>query len=358
MCQGKPSVIHVPNYSDDNPYQDNLVEGSRSNGVDATIVDSDFTYVFSLFRGSRRANIVHIHWIEALYRGDGWYESILKGLLFSVDLLLAQLLGITVVWTVHNTTPHEVKYPRLYAAIGHVVSRLSAAIVVHDESTIDEIIAEYRLSPDIRDKCAVVPHGNYIENYPNNVTQTEARSELGLKGDETVYLFLGQIRSYKGVPALIDAFSALEKDDARLIIAGNPRSEAYHRRLSQRVSEVDGIDYCPEFIPDDKLQFYFNAADVAVFPFRSVLTSGSVLLALSFGCPAVVPRLGNVGEITQGTISYDPDSETVLEGLRRANDTDLEKLGNEARAFAKSVDWNSIGEKLVSVYQEACVDTS
>lgn len=353
MPQPELSAIHLPNYSHGNPYLENLSDGIESNGVDVTVVGDGSTYIFSLLRASRTADIVHVHWLEGLYKGSGTHETLIKSLLLPIDLLLAQLLGVTVVWTVHNVKPHEAAYPQLYGALGHLVSRVATAIHVHDESTVNEIVDAYRLPSSIRQKCEVVPHGNYIENYPNNVDQEEARSELDIDSDETVYLFLGLIRPYKGVPEVIEAFTALDEEDSRLIIAGKPDSEDYDRQLSRLVSADDRIEYRPEFIPEDKLQLYFNAADVAVFPFRSVLTSGSVLLSLSFGCPTVVPRIGNVGKLSQGTVSYDPDDETVLDGIQRATNADLTELGDEAQAFAESVDWDSIGEQMVSVYQRS-----
>ncbi|ELY77130.1 group 1 glycosyl transferase [Natrinema gari JCM 14663] len=317
------------------------------------MVGDDYTYIFSLFRASRNADIVHIHWLEGLYKGSSKYETLIKSLLLPIDLLLAQLLGIPIVWTVHNIKPHDTTYPRLYGVLGHLFSRVATTIHVHDESTVAEIISSYRLPTSVRQKCEVIPHGNYIENYPNDVGQGEARSQLEVGSDETVYLFLGLIRPYKGVTELIKSFNTLEESNSRLIIAGKPESKEYNEQLTQLVAGDDRIDYRPEFVPGEELQLYFNAADVAVFPFRSVLTSGSVLLALSFGCPAVVPRIGNVGELPQGTITYDPVGESVLEGLRKATDEDLLALGDEGRAFAERVDWGSIGDRMVSVYRKS-----
>lgn len=351
MPESNLSAIHLPNYSHENPYLDNLSDGIESNGVNATVVGDSYTYIFSIVRASRNADIVHIHWLEGLYKGSGIHETLIKALLLPIDLLLAQLLGVTMVWTVHNVTPHEAAYPRLYAALGHVISRLSTAIIVHDDSTVNEIIGSYWLPETIREKCEVIPHGNYIDNYPNDVNQAEARSELGINNHETVYLFLGQIRPYKGVPDLIKAFNRLGEDDARLIIAGKPASNEYNRHLSNLIDGCDQIDYRPQFIPDDELQIYFNASDVAIFPFRSVLTSGTVLLALSFGCPAVVPKLGNVGELSTGTISYNPNTESVIDGIQRVKDSDLERLSNDARKFAEKHDWDTIGKQTVKVYQ-------
>ena len=71
------------------------------------------------------------------------------------------------------------------------------------------------------------------------------------------------------------------------------------------------------FFPNEELQLLFNAADVGVFPFADVLTSGSVITALSFGIPVIVPDIGCLPEVAlpQAGIVYDHDD---ADGLRRA----------------------------------------
>ena len=66
----------------------------------------------------------------------------------------------------------------------------------------------------------VVPHGNYIERYPNHISRQEALQQLDLPGGEFVYLFLGLLRPYKGVEDLIDAFNKLAPPTGRLLIVG------------------------------------------------------------------------------------------------------------------------------------------
>ncbi|MEZ4597387.1 MAG: glycosyltransferase [Chloroflexota bacterium] len=48
----------------------------------------------------------------------------------------------------------------------------------------------------------------------------------------------------------------------------------------------------PGNVPDDRMQVFLRAADVMVLPYRDVLTSGSAILAMTFGLPVVAPRIG------------------------------------------------------------------
>jgi len=75
------------------------------------------------------------------------------------------------------------------------------------------------------------------------------------------------------------------------------------------------------FIDDAELQFFIRAADAVVLPFRDVLTSGSAILALSFGRPVVAPRIGNLVEIVNeemGILYAVEDQNGLVNGMRSA----------------------------------------
>ena len=73
-------------------------------------------------------------------------------------------------------------------------------------------------------------------------------------------------------------------------------------------------------VPDEELQLYFNACDLVALPFRQVLNSGSLLLAMSFGCPVVAPRLGSIPEVAcpEGWFGYDAANPDGLRSALRA----------------------------------------
>lgn len=353
MGDKRRSVVHLPNSTSDNPYQDNLVTALNQAGCDAKIIDDSIPYMFSIIRSWKKysADSIHVHWLCPLYRGANPLETTIKSLLLPIELILCHFLGISIVWTVHNVQPHEVEYPRLYILLCRLTSRVSDNIIVHCGSAVDDVMVTYRLPRSYEDKIHVVPHGNYIDNYPNTVDQSESRSKLKIQSDVEVYLFFGTIRENKGVESLITAFTQIDDPDIRLMIVGDPKTPD-HRKQVERLAEKDSrVEFSPGFVPDDELQYYFNAADAVVLPFSSVLTSGSAILSLSFGSPTVLPAIGCVGELNGGTIFYDPTAgETVLDGLNRARERDLSRIGAEALSQAQELDWESIAEETKCVY--------
>ena len=141
---------------------------------------------------------------------------------------------------------------------------------------------------------------------------------------------MGWVRSYKGVWELYEAFAKLDEPDARLVIAGEAVDGAYAARLTAAAKGDERIHLSLGFVPDEDLQLYLRAADVVATPFLEIFTSGSVLLAMSFGRAVIAPRRGCVTDVLDeaGGILYDADDPQGLEGaLRVAMDADLEAMG-------------------------------
>ena len=60
--------------------------------------------------------------------------------------------------------------------------------------------------------------------------------------------------------------------------------------LRDLVAATDGVSMTDRAVPDEYVQVLFRAADVVVLPYRQVLNSGVLMLALTFGCPSVAPE--------------------------------------------------------------------
>jgi beta-1,4-mannosyltransferase len=198
----------------------------------------------------------------------------------------------------------------------------------------------------------VIPHGSYLGAYPDTLTREEARTRLGIPDAGPVLLFLGAVRGYKGTDELVAAFHALPDPAARLLIAGKPRGDGIAERLRAAVVADPRIRLHLGHVPDEELQVWLRAADVVTLPFRDILTSGSAILALSFGRPVVAPALGCLPETVPADagILYDPDLPGALESaLHRALAADLDIMGNAALARARELDWDSNAVRAAAV---------
>lgn len=352
------TALFIP-YYDDNPYQPELVRGLQAAGVDVRAGDhTRLLPILQAFLEHGRPDVLHLHWAHSLLISRYWPVTFLYCCRLLFELTITRLLGVDIVWTVHNRFHHESEHPNLAfeAVCRHVICRYASAIIVHGDAAQDEIISAYHLPDHVADRIRVVPHGNYVESYPNNTTQAEARSRLDLPLDSTVFLHIGNIRPYKNVGDLVDTFHAMPDSDLQLLIAGRPpRAEPARTHLESACTNDARINCALEFIPEDELQMYLRAADAVVLPFAEVLTSGSVVLALSFGRPVIAPRLGcipgTVGDCDD--LLYDPDAPDALErALRRAMAADLDELGDRAAVRAANLDWETIGRRTADIYDQ------
>lgn len=363
-------VLYLPGYSSGNPYQQQLRSHLAEQDVDVVIPEgSSAVSVFGLFslfpilgamRKYGRPDVLHLHWLHAfiLPRDRSNWFSIPLAIQFVFELLVVKTLGVRVVWTVHNLRDHERRADRVELAVRHLLVHLADSVIVHSESVVDTIVDTYRLPDASVAKFAAIQHGHYIDNYPNEVSRETSREFIGAD-DETVFLYFGRIRPYKNVPELIETFGRLEAESVRLVIVGNPIDEEGADEIRELAADDDRIDLVLEFVPDEDIQLYMQAADTVVLPFSEILTSGSTILAMSFGRAVVVPDIGCVGDLTahdatQTSLTYDPaHPDGLLHAMKRALKVDTEAAGEANREHAAELDWETVGARTAAVYRGA-----
>ncbi|WP_051261482.1 glycosyltransferase [Desulfovibrio inopinatus] len=341
-------VVFFPNYTVTNPYQ-NLLYTDLPEGFTA----EPGTIAAARNAAERGESIVfHLHWsavitgnvpsrLEAENRIKAFFED-LEGFLEA---------GGTLALTIHNVLPHEANHPDLEIEVCHRLFARAHVIHAHSHAALAE--AEHAYPVPI-DSVFVAHHGNYIDVYPNTMGRDEARRKLELDQSALVFLFFGQIRGYKGLDELVEAFSQTvgSQNTAFLIIAGKPVG-IDENNIIELAQRYPNIGLVLDYIPDDEIQVFFNAADFVVLPYKKVLTSGSIYLALSYGVPVIAPARGLLSEVLTGPLKpflYNPDTPNGLaQALLLANKSkeSLPELRRAALDKAREYDWPSTRQALV-----------
>jgi glycosyltransferase involved in cell wall biosynthesis len=331
-----------------------------ANALSRTGIESLFAdYIgafFPLSRNLRRsgAEILHVHWIAEIagVNEANPVKYILKQLVFRLDIVLARLLSRgRVVWTVHNLRAHERRHVEGDLSSRRFLARQATRLVAHSPSARTAVSDTYGVPPE---RVVVVPHGNYIGWYPNEASRDESRHHLGIVLDRFVFLHFGSLRPYKDLEGLIDSFERLDQPRKHLVIAGPASDADYLATLRERAVRA-GVRLESRFIDDRELQFFFNAADVVVLPFRDVLTSGSLVLAMSFGRMVVAPRLPSISDYAdpEGSILYDQAQLGGLDfALARAMSTDVEAYGRHNLERARHLDWEEAAARTARIYAD------
>lgn len=362
-------VLYLPGYSNGNPYLRQLRTHLAEYDVDVVIPEGSTTIsilgLFSLFpilgavRKHGRPDVLHLHWIHAFIvpRDRANWLSIPLAVQFVFELLVVKALGVRIVWTVHNLRDHERRADRVELGVRHLLVRLADAVIVHCESIVDTIIDTYRLPDEASEKFSAIHHGHYLDNYQDVVSRETAREFIDAEDDETVFLFFGRIRPYKNVPELLRTFEELDEETARLVVVGNPIDESLAEEIQELAAADDRVELVLEFVPDEDVQLYMRAADAVVLPFSEILTSGSTILAMSFGRTVVVPDIGCVSDLTdhnpvQRSLTYDSsDPDGLRHAMERSMTVDLEAVGEANRARAEELDWDSVAVRTARLYR-------
>lgn len=354
--RGRPPIrLVIPPHGPANPYLSHLERDLAALGIcSARFRQSVVAMGIAILR--TRPHVLHLHWLHPFYENRSRRRSWLRLAASLTALRLLHLLGVRIVWTAHNIAHHEAKGANVDRACTRFVARHADAIIAHSDSAKRRLLAELPI-PDA-DRVFVIPHGHYIDSYPNTMDRATARSRLQLPTSGPVLLFFGQIRPYKGALELIEAFARLDCSDARLVIAGRPLTDGDAQLVREASSNDLRVTLAFGHIPDDEIQTYMKACDAVVLPYRDILTSGAAVLAMSFGRACVVPKMACFTELLGegGAVFYDPASEGgLLAGLQEAvSDVGrLDSMGAANVERARTWDWGSIARRTVAAYQTA-----
>ena len=338
--------------------------GTRSNQYGALLARSlrrhdvhlepgDYAFGADWLERSRpEYSVLHLNWLDRFYTQGRPEGALGEYARFAETLIHAMRIGYRVVWTLHNLFPHERPHPELDRLVNLLVAREADVVIAHCRYGAEQLTRRYGVRT-----VHVVPHGHYMDIFPDEVERPQARSRLGIGDDRFVYVFFGNMRGYKGLEELIAAFRqiARPRDLLMLMMKTNARAPGLLERLTAAAGGDPSIRIeTSAFFAEEDFQYYLNAADVAVLPFREVMTSGSAIQALGFGLPLVVPRRGCMADLIDGSMGvlYEPNDPGALpEAMRRVRDMDLQAAGRAARAQARRFDWDLIGDRIASLYR-------
>ena len=186
----------------------------------------------------------------------------------------------TVILTVHDLMPHDTAerhkqmFYHLYAMVDglichsdHIKKRLHTEFAVHNQ------------------KIAVIPHGPFFYDLPSNKDQAIIRTIFPHPG-KVMVLWQGIIFPYKGIDLLLNAWRMVEAatNEAYLVIVGTGGPELLDEIRSQIVQlELNHVVTHFRFITTEELVALYRAADIVVYPYRAITTSGALATGLAMG---------------------------------------------------------------------------
>ena len=124
-------------------------------------------------------------------------------------------------------------------------------------------------------------------------------SESPGPGGKPSILFFGNIRAYKGLDILIEAFARVRRElEAELVVAGEFYGDPRPLRKRVRALGLDGdVSWTGAYVPNREVPALFRRAHVVALPYRRATQSGIVPLAYQFGVPVIASDVGGLSEV-------------------------------------------------------------
>ena len=253
--------------------------------------------LWQLFGGP---SLLHYHWFEIT--GP---VSVLSAVYKIIFISLYKLFGGSIVWTVQNTLPPDCRYEWINFYARRWLAGKADLLVVECQTMITDISAFFNIHPDL---IRVVRHPSYPAQIMPRAAAIEAinhRYNVGLKVQDRLFLMFGHISAYKQIGKVCDIFGN-EPVQKKLIIVGPVKKGQMklYKSLKRTAARSSNIILIPQFITEESVPEFMNAADCLIFNHRDTLSQGGVHLALSYRKTAFLPKKGCLKELESENFSF------------------------------------------------------
>lgn len=246
-----------------NPYISMLADNLRQH-PDLDV--RTFTWREALFG---RPDVFHAHWPENLVSGPSVTKRLVKQILFGVALWRWRRHGTAVVRTRHNLD------------LPSGISRRERVLLTALER---QTALNVRLNPwtEVPSGAPVetILHGHYRPWFQEYVVPAALPGRLS---------YVGLVRRYKGVMALVSAFREVDDPHVSLRVSGMPSTPEIAAHLKSEAAADPRIQLDLRFLPETDLVQAVGESRLVVLPYPEMHNSGTALLCLSLGRPILIP---------------------------------------------------------------------
>jgi glycosyltransferase involved in cell wall biosynthesis len=289
-------------------------------------------------------DIVHVQFLSMLTQRmpfDLWF------------VLLCQRRGSKIVLTVHDLLPHNTgqSHKETYHHLYQMVDR----IICHSDTVRERLTEEFAVPVE---KVSVIAHGPFFYDLP--VTPEQILQSFALDPRKLLVLWQGIISPYKGIDLLLEAWQHVEAttEQPHLLIAGTGSPQLLEQIREQiRRLNLQRVELHPRFISAEELVALYRAADIVVYPYRAITTSGALATGLAL-CKTIVasdlPVFRELLTDKENALLVDPQDSLALANAL----TDLSKDAPLRAQLAENVrsmnfgeeSWLSIAAKTIECY--------
>lgn len=290
--------------------------------------------------------VIHMH----------WWTYVLFAPLYTIALI-SKLKGKKIVCNVHNVVGHESHL--LDRVCTSLFLKLVDTVICHSTANEQKLHSLFGIA---KERIQLLPLG--IPNYLiDKVDKGTAKEKLQIPGNKRIVLCFGNIRKYKGVDILLDAFCVAQKEvqDIHLVIAGKPWIDWKPYQAQIAALGLAELTTCYlDYVPTEQIRNYFCAADLLVLPYTHFdAQSGPGRIALGYGLPIIATDQGGLSDLVrhEQCLVYASSREEMVAELARkmieilSGESLYKELLRGAEAKQNEFNWSTIANRTASLYR-------
>ena len=353
-------------------FNESFVVTCNSMGYNTEIVSYFFLYPSFLFPGKSQFSTdvvppnLKIHSVIHSLNPFNWHKVVSIISDFSPDLIvihywmpffapvlgviarkLKKKTGVVIIAIAHNLIPHETQ-PGTRMLTRWFLKSIDGLVALSSS-----VVRDYK-GFNLPGAVINLPHPVY-DIYGEKSSREDSLNYLNLDNKLKYLLFFGLIRKYKGLDLLLDAFSKLNDDNMRLLVAGEfyENKEKYFKQV-EKLGIREKVIFIDNFIPDNEVKYYFGAVEVVVQPYLTATQSGVTQIAYHFECPMIVTNVGGLSEIViDGKTGFvcNKNADEIADKIRKTLvPSRRKKFIEEIRKEKDRFSWNGFVEKVLELY--------
>lgn len=149
----------------------------------------------------------------------------------------------------------------------------------------------------------------------------------------------------------------VKKLNIQLVIAGEYYGDKdFYEAKIDKLQLRSQVHLFTDFIPDDKVKYFFSAADCIVQPYRTATQSGISQIAYHFEKPMIVTNVGGLPEIVpDGKVGYvtEPDAKSIADAIvmfyeHHSEDTFIPAIKEEKKKYS----WDYFVAQIFKLYKQ------
>lgn len=220
------------------------------------------------------------------------------------------------------------------------------------QPSVEETIREY----GFKGKIEVVGMGNdYNSNEPIDPIKKQARYELQIRGNETVFLFVGQLIWEKNIRMIAESLALISDLPFKMFFVGSGYAADNLKELVNELGLRSKVIFPGSISDREKLKQYYAAADLFLFPSNYDTWAIVIHEAAALQTPSVLVGGSTIAEIISDNVDGFLSENTAESYAMRLRELILhpETIKSAGLQAAEKLNrsWESVTDEVLDRYQ-------